>query len=521
MNKRSRTEYSLMNMFTSFFGYALNIILSFLCRMVFVRCLTEEYLGVSGLFTNIISILSLSELGIGTAIVYALYKPIAENNEPQISALMKIYGTAYKIIGLFIFCIGLLCIPFLDFIINDKPNIVEDIRVIYLLYLFSTASSYFFSYRSSILTASQRNYVVLGISYLGTILQNLVQIIVLLLTRNFMLYLIIQVICTYLSNIAISIKAKKDYPYICSKTTYKLTRDEVWNLVKNIKALTITKISGILVNNTDNIAITYFGGLASTGIASNYTLVSSMFTSLLNQFFGSMGASIGNINATEKPETKYFYFKVINFSNFWLYGWGAIGIALVLSDIVELCFGSNYVLPISIPIIIAINFYIVGMQSAVWTFKSTLGLFKYGQYLLFITASLNIVGDIILGEKLGVFGIFLATVISRILTNCWYDPYVVFKHGFHKKFTKYFLEYLWYFLVLLVAAILCFVSCVWVNFSPLANVIFKIIICSIVPNVVFYLFFHSTEKYQYFVNKVHEIISLVVYKSKGLVRKGE
>ena len=161
------------------------------------------------------------------------------------------------------------------------------------------------------------------------------------------------------------------------------------------------------------------------------------------------------------------------------------------------------------------------MQSAVWTFKSTLGLFKYGQYLLFITASLNIVGDIILGEKLGVFGIFLATVISRILTNCWYDPYVVFKHGFHKKFTKYFLEYLWYFLVLLVAAILCFVSCVWVNFSPLANVIFKIIICSIVPNVVFYLFFHSTEKYQYFVNKVHEIISLVVYKSKGLVRKGE
>ena len=234
-----------------------------------------------------------------------------------------------------------------------------------------------------------------------------------------------------------------------------------------------------------------------------------------------MGASIGNINATEKPETKYFYFKVINFSNFWLYGWGAIGIALVLSDIVELCFGSNYVLPISIPIIIAINFYIVGMQSAVWTFKSTLGLFKYGQYLLFITASLNIVGDIIMGEKLGVFGIFLATVISRILTNCWYDPYVVFKHGFHKKFTKYFLEYLWYFLVLLVAAILCFVSCVWVNFSPLANVIFKIIICSIVPNVVFYLFFHSTEKYQYFVNKVHEIISLVVYKSKGLVRKGE
>lgn len=520
MNKRSRTEYSLMNMFTSFFGYALNIILSFLCRMFFVRCLSEEYLGVSGLFTNIISILSLSELGISTAIVYALYKPIAENNEQKICALMKIYGTAYKIIGVFIFGVGLLCIPFLDFIVNDKPNIVEDIRIIYLLYLFSTASSYLFSYRSSILTANQRNYVVLGISYLGTILQNLIQIVILLISKNFMLYLIIQVICTYLSNITISYKAKNDYPYICSKSTYKLSKSEIWKLIKDIKALTITKISGILVNNTDNIAITYFGGLATTGIASNYTLISTMFTSLLNQFFGSMTASIGNINATEKKETKYFYFNVINFSNFWLYGWGAIGIAVVLGDIIELCFGSNYVLTISIPIVIAINFYIVGMQSAVWVFKSTLGLFKYGQYLLFITAAINLVGDIFLGSKFGVFGIFFATVISRILTNCWYDPYVVFKYGLDRNFTKYFLEYLWYIFVLLIAAILCFVLCIWIDITPVLDVAIKIIICSIVPNTIFYLFFRKTEKYRYFSKKVREIICMIAGRFKQIIKKG-
>lgn len=495
-----------MNIFASFVGYGLNVLLSFICRMVFVRCLAEEYLGISGLFTNILSVLSLSELGIGTAIVYALYKPIAEDDKKKIASLMRFYGIAYKAVGIFIFIVGVACLPFLKIIIREVPNIPESLRIIYLLYLFSTASSYFFSYRSSIITASQRNFVVLGISYAVVVIQNIVQIIVLLTTKNFMAYLIIQVVCTYVTSVLISRKAKEDYPYICEKNIEPLTKGECWRLFKDIKALTVSKLSGILVNNTDNIVITYFNGLITTGAASNYTLLSSTLSALVNQVFGSMTASIGNVNAVESDERKFFYFKAINMANFWLYGWGAIGMSLVSSDIVALCFGNHYVLASEIPLILAINFYMVGMQSAVWTYKTTLGLFRYGQYILLITAALNIIGDIVLGSQWGLFGIFAATAISRALTNCWYDPYAVFKYGLHKNPLQYFGIYLKYLIVICLTGGICTTICNKIVFSPAVNVICKLVVCSLIANFLFIICFYHTREFQYIVEKMRSLI---------------
>ena len=169
MKNRSRTEYSLLNIFTGVSGYFLNTILGFVCRMVFVQCLSADYLGVNGLFTNILTMLSLAELGVGSAIVFALYKPLAENDEEKIASLMKVYATAYRTIGVLIGVVGLVLMPFIDLIIQEQPNISESIYLLYTLNLFNTASSYFFSYRSSLLIAAQRNYIVSGINYAITI----------------------------------------------------------------------------------------------------------------------------------------------------------------------------------------------------------------------------------------------------------------------------------------------------------------------------------------------------------------
>ncbi|OLR62163.1 hypothetical protein BHF69_05385 [Anaerostipes sp. 992a] len=506
MKRYTRTQYSIMNVFASFIGYGLNVLLSFICRIVFVRCLSEEYLGISSLFANIISVLSLSELGIGTAIVYALYKPIADNDKKKIASLMKFYGTAYKIVGIFIFSAGVICLPFLNLIIRETPNIPDSLQIIYLLYLFSTASSYFFSYRSSIITASQRNYVVLGISYAVVVIQDIIQIVILFVTKNFMAYLVIQVICTYVTNVLISRKARKDYPYIVEGKVEPLSKEECWRLFKDIKALTVSKLSGILVNNTDNIVITYFRGLITTGAASNYTLLSATLAALVNQVFGSMTASIGNINAIETDERKYFYFKTINMANFWIYGWCAIGIALVSSDIVSLCFGNRYVLSTEIPLILAVNFYMVGMQNAVWTYKTTLGLFKYGQYILLVTAALNIIGDIFLGAKWGLLGIFAATAISRALTNCWYEPYAVFKYGLHMNPIQYFWSYLKYLIITCFAGGISAVICSYIVFFPMINVVVKLIVCSLIPNMIFVFCFYRTKEYQYIFGKVRKFM---------------
>ena len=510
--QRSRSEYSIINILTGFGGYFLNTIMGYICRMVFVRCLSAEYLGVNGLFTNILSMLSLAELGIGGAIGFALYKPLAEDDRDKIATLMRFYGKAYRIIGCVVAVVGLLMMPFLNIIITEQPDIQENLYVIYLLYLFNTASTYFFSYRSALLTAAQRNYIVLGINYAVTIMQSIIQIPVLLMTHNYMAYLIVQTIGVFVNNVIVSWWAKKDYPYISKRNVKPLSHDEKRGLFINIKALTINKLSTILVNNTDNIVLTYFSGLVAVGVVSNYVILTNTLSSLTSQLFNSLTASVGNLNAIENDEKKYSFFQILNLSNFWIFGWGAIGIAFVSGDIVRLCFGEEYVLGISIPLVLAINFYIVGMQNAVYAYKNTMGLFRYGQYLLLLTAAINLVLDIVLGNTMGILGIYLATAIARIATNAWYEPYAVFRYGFKVSPFLYLRKYFEYIGVLVVTGGICYYLCSLCQFHVAINVIIKFIICSIVPNCIFFACYHKSEESQYLIGTAKRFTMKLINK---------
>ena len=226
MRERSRTEYSLLNIFVGLGGYLLNTILGFICRMVFVRCLSADYLGVSGLFTNVLSMLSLAELGIGSAVVYALYKPLAEHDDDKIASLVKLYGTAYRTIGLIIATVGIILMPFLKIIINEPPQIHESIYLLYTIYLLNTSSSYFFSYRTSLLSAAQQNYIVIGVNYAVTICQSIIQMAWLVLTHNYLGYLLIQSAGTLIYNIVASRIATKRYPFIKKKDIKPLSKQE-------------------------------------------------------------------------------------------------------------------------------------------------------------------------------------------------------------------------------------------------------------------------------------------------------
>ena len=341
MRERSRTEYSLINIFTGMAGDVVNTVVGFACRVIFVRMLGSEYLGVRGLFTNILSVLSLAELGIGSAIIYALYKPLAEKDQDKIAAIMQYYRKAYAVIGVVVGIIGLSLLPFLNQIIRTQPNIKESIYLIYLLYLFNSVASYFFSYRSALLTASQRQYIVQGYNYVITILQSVFQIVFLILTHEYLTYLIIQIIGSLTYNVWISSKAVKDYPFIKNRNVPPLSSGEKRSLFVNIRALAINKLSGVLVNSTDNIAITYFTGLSSVGFASNYIMLKTMIDHIVTPFFNSFTASVGNLNATSTVERSYSFFNVLNLMNFWLYGWGAIGMAFVSSDLVHLLYGAE------------------------------------------------------------------------------------------------------------------------------------------------------------------------------------
>lgn len=510
MKTKSRSEYSILNILTGVGGYILNTIIGFICRIYFVRCLSADYLGVNGLFTNVLSMLSLAELGIGNAIVYALYKPLADNDEEKIAALVSFYGKAYRIIGIVIAIIGLMLLPSLDIIVTERPNINESIYLLYLINLFNTSFTYFFSYRTSLLMAAQRNYVVTGLNYVVTIVQSALQIIVLLFTKNYLLYLLIQSLGIFIYNFSISQITVKLFPYIKTKNNISLQKEERKSLFNNIKDLTLYKISGLLVNSTDNILITFFDGLSITGITSNYTLLVNTLNSLLAQVFNGLTASIGNHNATHDSENRYNLYKTINLLNFWLFGWGAIGIYICSSDLVFVLFGNEYVLNQYIPFVLALNFYTVGMQNAIWTYKHTMGLFKYGRFSQCFTAFFNICFSVLLGSKFGVFGILIATFFARLLTNLWYDPYVVFKFVFEQPFIKYIIKYFEYICLLIFSGFISILLCNLIIGSNVFAVILKMFLCSFVVNLLFVLFFYKKEEFKRIKNIIYNLINKFV-----------
>ncbi len=500
MNRKSRTEYSILNIMTGLGGYIINTIIGLVCRMVFTRTLAADYLGISGLFTNILTMLSLAELGIGSAIIFALYKPLAENDEEKIASLVKFYGNCYKVIGIVVAVIGISLMPFLNLLIPEQPNIKESIYLIYGLYLFNTASTYFFSYRSSLIIAAQQNYMVTGINYFVTIIQSIIQMVWLIVTKEYIGYLIITSIGTMVYNVLISYIAKRKFPYIAKKNIKSLDQEEKKGLIRNVRALVVWKLSGLLVNSTDNIIITYFSGLATVGISSNYTLLSTTLNSLLNQFFNGITASVGNLNASESVEKKMQMFHTINLANYWLFGWASIGIFVVSTDIVRLMFGADYVLPISIPFVLALNFYMMGIQNAVWTFENTLGLFRQGRYLQIFTAGINLVCSIWLGEKWGLFGILFATAIARLLTGTWYDAFKLYKYGFERSVWPYYKKRVFYFVLLIFTGGICYKVGELADFSAIGNLAFKFIICCIVPNLIFAVLFCRSKEFQYYKN---------------------
>lgn len=496
MSQRTRTEYTVINTLTGIGGYILNTVIGFVCRMVFVQCLSADYLGVNGLFTNLLSMLSLAELGIGGAVVYALYKPLAENDEEKIASLVKLYGTAYRIIGLAVAVIGLAMMPFLDLIIQDQPAIRESIYLLYAINLFNTASTYFFSYRSSLIIAAQQNYIVAAVNYAVTISQSILQIAALLLFRNYLAYLLIQSLGVFINNVVVSRIAVKKFPFIQKKNIQPLPKEEKRRIFANVRDLTFYKISGLLVNSTDNILVTFFDGLTVTGIASNYTLLVNTLNSLLSLLFNGLTASIGNHNATESKEKQFEMFRFLNLMNFWIFGWGALGIIFCSGDLVELCFGTEYVMGLEIPLVMALNFYTVGMMNAVWTYKHTLGLFRYGRFLQIGTGILNIVFSILLGQRWGIFGILLATTLARGMTNLWYDPFVVMKHGFFRSPWVYLRRYLRNLAVLLVAGGICWFAFRFVSGSALVRSLVKIVLCSLITNGVFLAAFCRTPEFE-------------------------
>ena len=514
MAEKTRSEYATLNILTGLGGYVFNIILSTVCRMIFTRIFTADYLGVSGLFSNLIGMLSLAELGVGAAIVYALYEPLAKKNNAKVAALIKFYSKCYRFIGAVVFAVGLLMVPFLNVIITEKPDIDENFYLIYLIQLFSVASSYFFSYRSSLLVAAQKNYMVTVLSNIMAFVQNIVQIVVIITLKSYIGYLLVALVGVFITNVYSYFLAQKEFPYINDKNIAPLEKTEKQDIMRNVRALLVNRIGNLMLNSTDNIIITWFKNLATVGMMSNYNLLTTNATALLNIIFNSLNSSVGNHNVLESKESKLSMFYTINFANFWLYAWSAIGFFVLATDAVAFLYGENYRMSLEIPLALAINYYITVMQNSIWTYFNTHGLFTHCKYLVVLTGAINLVLSFALGNIWGVFGILIATTISRLCTTVWYYPYAICKYVFNLSYLHYLKRYIAFLLILIATGTVCWFICSFINFSLVVNIILKFIVCCVVPNAVFFCLFRKRQEFKTLLSFVSNFINRIKAKLK-------
>ena len=495
MKQKSRTEYSVMNTTVAFLAQTMAIFMGFFTRVVFTRTLSEGYVGINGLFTDILNILSLSELGVGTAITYALYGPIARKDIKKQQILMIMFRTFYRITAGVVLIAGLCLIPFLDILMKDRPD-VDHLIIIYLLYLLNSFVSYLLIYKKILVDAHQMNYITVMYHNGFLVLQDICQIIVLLLTRNFILFLIVAVVCTMSGNICMSRKADRLFPYLKEPCKERLLQEERRDIFKNVKAMLMHKIGNVVVNNTDNLLISSFVGVVTAGIYSNYYLIIGSVRQVLDQAMLGVAASVGNLGVTEEKEKVGQIFDRLFFIGYWLFGFAGICLLELLNPFVELAFGERYLFRKEIVLILCINFCINGMRRAVLIFKESMGLFWYDRYKAVVEAVLNLVISVLLVAKFGVAGIFAGTFCSTVLTSVWVEPYVIYKYRLEKPVTEFFTKYAGYLGVMAVVWGITEYCCRFISGQVFLVLICRLGICLTVPNILLWLIYRRTVEWK-------------------------
>lgn len=471
--------------------------MSFLTRGVFVQVLTQEYLGLDGTFANILSMLSLAELGVGSAITCSLYKPLAEGDREQIAALMRLYRRVYQVVGLAVALLGCALAPFLSLLIRELPDIPH-IYLIYLLFVLNSALSYFFVYKQSLIIADQKQYITTVYHYGLKVVLLLAQAFLLWVTRNYFVYLGLQIGVTLLENLLLARTADRLYPYFKTVAAHALPKETKGQILRNTRAMLFHKIGGIVVFGTDNLLISCFSGVVEVGFYSNYLMVTNGLDLVYGQLFRALTASVGNLNAASTPERVLLVFRRINFAGSWLYGFSFVCLVVLFNPFIELWVGKAYLFRQEIVCLIAVNFYIGGMRKAAITFLEAGGLFWYDRYKPIAESLVNLGVSIALAVPYGVAGILGGTFVSTMTTSFWIEPAVLFRHGLKASVRPYFKDYVVNTVITLLTAMVVWDVCEVLPGAGVSLFLAKMTVCAVIGNAGYLLAYHRREEFRYF-----------------------
>lgn len=487
----SRSKKSARNILSGVICKLLLMIMAFITKTIFIRLLGVEYNGINGLYSNILSILALSELGVGNVLTFTLYNALKNNDQLKVCSLVYYFKKIYSIIAAVILVIGITLVPLLNYIVNSSIS-QNEVVLYYLLYLLNSSVSYIAVYKTTVIIADQNGYISNVCDAVITFMMYGAQIIYLLVFHDFLGYLIIQLICTIGKNFLLSKIADRLYPYLKEMKPNKnlVEKNQIFT---NIKATFLYKISGVILNNTDNILISIIVGTVYVGHYSNYYMILSYIVALIGIFITGFMASLGNLNAENNMESSYVIFNILLLIFSFIGAIIACCFINCMQSFVALWLGNKNIMPFTWVIVIVFNIYLEEIMNPVWIFRETMGLFQQVKYLMLITAGLNLVLSIVFGNWWGVPGILLATSISKLLSQYLYEPRLLFKEKFKCNSVKNFFAFQSkQVIVCLIAIMLSYILCGFIG-TGLLGLIFRAIISCIIAVVCVLLFnFNST-----------------------------
>lgn len=493
-----RTRYSILNVSIGIISQLVITILGFIGRHYFVVYLGIEMQGVSATIISIISMLSLTELGIGTAIVCNLYKPLAENDQPKIISLMQLFSTVYKIIALVILCIGLAVTPFLNALLLSKGVNVNQIDphfllIIYMLFLTDTVISYLLTHKRSIIYADQKAYIITFIHTCMYVALFAGQLAILILTKNFIIYLLFRMISSLSENVIITLVANKKYPYITTRKKIKIEAEIKYNIIKNTKALALHYTGIYLINGTDMIIINKFLGFAVSGIYSNYLMIITVLRGILSQFSTGITASFGNMYTSKDKDTLDIALYKVLFITFILANFSTASLFCLFNPFISLWINPQSLLSWEVVLIIVIIFYVTVMSEPLGSVRAGAGMFGPDRFLHIALAAVNLIISVILIQRIGIIGVFFGTLICLFIKEFTVLPIIVYKNIFHKSMWEYYRRLISYFTVTIISILATWFICSLITIvNPWISLILKIIICCIVPNGIAISIFHKS-----------------------------
>lgn len=505
----SRTKNSIYNIFYNLGLEILSLVLSFLTRTIFINTLGLNYLGINGLFTHIISMLSLAELGIGSAIIFHLYDPIAKDNHNKIRQLLKLYNKAYKYVAVTIAILSLIIFPLLPHIINEDITYVN-LPLIFFIYVLQSITSFLFgAYKSAIIRADQKEYIISKVNCLLTVVIYIIQIVTLILFKNFILYLLIVVINNIVRNIILAIKATKMYPFIKNGDNSELSKTEKSNIYKDCSAIFIYSVNSVILNATDNIILSKYIGLIVVGLYSNYLLLFNASKRILVVFYSAITASLGNLHVTKNIKHEKEIFELINFITITIFGVSAICICILANEFIVIWLGEEFIISDFFAFLLAAELYMYGIMKFLAVFRNSMGLFQQAKYRPIFGIIINLFVSIIAVQYIGIYGVLIGTLTANLCTYTWYDPLIIYKNVFKSSVKKYYLDNLKYLLVVFISGVITYYIINLINYSNIIYFILKGLLSVVISSTIIILIFIRTKEVKNIISRIKIMLTML------------